>query len=467
MTLPQLLRILYARKAWIIGTVVICLTFAMTAAWLLPSKYMASASVVVGMQGDDPVRAPGSQGSTGPTVATQADIIKRPRVAQQVVTDLGLKNDPKFKEAWQKATDGLGDFGAWIGGAVLGGLTVAPGADSNVIDIRYSSTDPDYAARMANAFADAFVRTTLELKTSPARQFTNFFDQRVSDLRGQLEQAQTRLSTYERENGVNASGKIDVENARLTELSAALGSAQSQLADSSSRSGGAKGDASISPEVMQNPLVQTLKGALATQQVKIQVMSQQYGPNNPELQRARREEAELIARINAETGKVTSSLGTANRVSTQRVAELQTAVETQRKLILSLGEKRDKADLLQKEVTNAQRSFDLVMQRQSQTALESQVQQTDVAVLDHATAPLRPTSPNRPLIIVLSLIGGLLLGVPLALVREFANPRVRGVDDLAYYLDLPVLSVIPPLIPEAKLRLTGSRRAVRLIGAGT
>lgn len=456
MTPLQILRILAAHKRWILACIVGSLVLSAVALLVLPKKYRAAASVVVNGRANDPLASnPGQQGA--PSIPTQIDIIKRPRIARQVVKDLGLDRDDAARSRWQAAGSDE-DFETWLAQGIAGGLVVTPSNDSNVIEIQYVSTDPKVAARFANAFASAYVATTLELRTAPARQFVTFFDDRMAELRKQLEAAQARLSSYEKQTGlINAPDKSDMENARLAELSSQLALAQSMLADASSRKSGLKGNAATSPEVMQNPVIQQLKASVSSQQVKVREMALNLGPNHPQLMRAKAELAEMQARLNSEISQVATSVGTSQRVSSAKVSELQAAVDAQRNRVLSLQGQRDQGDVLQKEVANAQRAYDLVMQRQSQTTLESQAQQSDVSILDNAYPPSRPASPNGPLLLTLGAVAGMLLGLFVAFVREYLSPLVRGADDLAYLTGVPVLVVLPPASALQGKRSLGSR----------
>ena len=444
MTIQHLLRILVARRWWIVGSIAACLAIAIVAVLVIPKRYVATASVVVNGRGNDPLMLTSAQSQGGSvSMATQAEIIKRPRVANRVVQALHMDTDQRLKDAWVEAGR-PGDFDAWLGGAVTSGLTTVNGPDSNVIDIQYKSSDPAHAAKLANAFAAAYIETTLELRTDPARQYVAFFDQRLVDLRDRVGKAQQRLSAFEKQSGlVNAGGKLDVENARLTELSSQLAAAQGQLADAESRQQGTKGYAAASPEVMGNPVIQQLKSQLSTQQVKVKELSLRLGPNHPVYLQAVGELNELRARLNAEIGQVISSVSAAQGVSTDRVKQIQAALDAQRQRVLSMQEQRDQADVMQKEVENAQRAYDLVMQRQTQTTLESQAQQTDVALLDRATTPASASFPNVRLTMLLALVLGALGGITLALAREFFNPVIRSSEDLLTYTGLPVLAVVP------------------------
>ena len=443
MTLQHLLRILAARKWWIACSIACFVIVATVVLLFIPKRYVATASVVLNGHGDPLVLTSSQSTGSGISMATQAEIVRRPRVAKRVVHDLKMDIDPKLKQSWIDSGS-PGDFDAWLGQIVTSGVSTLTAPDSSVIDILYTSADPVYAAKMANAFTNAYLATTLELRTDPARQYVAFFDQRLVELRDRVQAAQLRLSAFEKGSGlVNGGGRLDVENARLAEFSSQLAGAQAQLADATSRQTGTVGNTSASPEIMGNPLIQSLKSQLSSQEVKVKEMSLRLGPNHPAYRQALGELAEIRARLNAETSQVTSSVGAARRVSVDRVAEIQSALDAQRQRVLSLQGQRDQADVLQKEVENAQRAYDLVMQRQTQTTLESQAQQTDVSLLDRASTPASAAYPNTRLTLLFALIVGALVGTVLALGREFFNPVIRGSEDLLIYTGLPVLAVIP------------------------
>lgn len=138
-----------------------------------------------------------------------------------------------------------------------------------------------------------------------------------------------------------------------------------------------------------------------------------------------------------------SSLGTTSRVNVQRESEIKAALEAQKRRVLALKAERDQIAVLQRDVENAQRAYDLVTQRLAQTNLESQTQQTNVVVLTPAVAPLEPSSPKVLLNTALAIFLGSLLGVGAALVLELMDQRVRGEEDLARIPGMPVLGVIP------------------------
>jgi chain length determinant protein EpsF len=447
MTINQFLRTLGARYRVILATMIVLLVLLGLVILIFPAKYTATATVVVSTQTEDPLAGTVLQTPlTDGIVATQVDIIESERVARKVVAALNLQTDPQLIEEWRDDTDGRGDLTDWIANLLLIKLKAKAVRGSNVIAISYTSPNAHYATVVANAFTQAYLDTSAELKIEPARQSAKFFDVRIGELRGQLEQAQGRLSQAEKDVGlVVTPERIDVENARLADLSSQLALAQSMQADSSSRMKGAAGNASGSPDVIQNGVVQQLKTQVAIAESKQKELSAQLGPNHPQYLAAQQELDNLRASLAKESAQVGSSLNTASRVGVNRSADLQAAVDAQRQRIIDLSQKRDKLSVLQREVDNADKAYQLVMERYAQTSLESHVAQPDVSLLGIAGEPTDPSFPRVKLFIVLTIIFGFAVGIGLALLLEIFDPKIHGPSDVSVAIGLPVFAVVPVL----------------------
>ncbi len=461
MTFGQFLSILQARK-WA-ALLVFFLVVATTAvvSLLLPKQYDARASVVVDIK-PDPVSAMAFQGMAMPSfMATQVDILTSDRVALRVIRDLKLADNPTLREQWLTEGKGKGTFEQWLIEILKRYLDVKPSRESNVIEISYRSPDPRFAAGLANAFAEAFIATALELRVDPAKQYSAFFVGQSKDSRTALEVAQARLSAFQRDKGIIAADeRLDVENARLAELSSQLVQLQAVSSESGSRqqlAQGAQGDRM--QEVLNNPLIGGLKADLTRNEARLQELNSKFGENHPQVVEAKANIAELRTRIDAEVRKVTGGVTVTNTINKQREAQVKRELEAQRSKMLQLKAVRDEGQVLVREVENAQRSYDNVMARLNQTAMESQANQSYVNLLTTAQPPAEHASPKLLLNILLSMFMGTLLAVGVALLLELSNRRVRAPEDVIAALGLPVLGVLPK--PNAK-RFVAGKHALAL-----
>jgi chain length determinant protein EpsF len=463
MNLSQLMAVLRARWLLVAGISLGLALAALAASLILPKRYTAEAQLVVDSRTSDPILGALLPPGTGTGYAkTQVEIIGSNRVAQRVVTALKLDQDPKIKEQWLKDTGGKGSLPAWKGADLKRRLTVLPSVDANVVTIGYSATDPEVAAAMANGFADAYIETSLELKVDPARQNAQWFDDKVHSLREKLSAAQHRLSEYQQRHGIVATDEhLDVENARLQDLSTQLVQVQGVRAESRSRHSQTENPESL-PEVLQNSHVQSLKSELARLEAQQDQLAGRVGAAHPERAKVEAEIRAVRERLASETTRIAGSLGASNRMTAAREAEIQASLDAQKQKVLKLRAERDAMAVLQRDVETAQRAFNLVAERFSQTSLESQARQTNVVMLSRATAPATPSSPKLLLNTVLGALFGGVLGAGIALILELLKPRVRSAADWAETLGVPVLAELPEArIPAFRRRSSGAKGPAR------
>jgi len=455
MTFGQFLSILRARKwaALLVFALVVATTVVVSL--LLPKQYKGEASVVIDVK-PDPVTAMMSPAMAMPSfMATQVDIMTSDRVALRVIRDLKLLDSPQIREQWQDETEGKGTIEQWAIQLLQKQLDVKPSRESNVIQISYKSPDPRFAAGLANAFAQAYIATTLELRVDPAKQFSTFFAAQSKESREALERAQTKVSAFQRAKGIIATDeRLDVENARLNELSSQLVQIQAIASESGSRqvqAQGSQGDRM--QEVLNNPLIGGLKADLTRNEARLQELNSKFGDNHPQVVEAKANIAELRSRIDAEIRRVTGGVAITNTINKQREAQVRRELDAQRAKVLQMKAVRDEGQVLVREVENAQRSYDSLMARATQTSLESQSTQSYANMLTQAQPPSEPASPKLVLNTALAVFLGALLAVGVALLLELSDRRVRAPEDVVAALGLPVLGVLPK--PNAKRFVSG------------
>ena len=455
MTLRDLYLVLRARwrvVALIAGLVILA---SIVISLVLPKQYTGTASVVIDAK-SDPVQAVAATALTEQLlqsyVTTEVDIIGSQRVALRVVKQLGLENDPDLRARWEKSRSSWfktsqendGDIKTWIANYLLERkLRVAPSRDSNVINIAAKWSSPAGAASLANAFAAAAIETNIELRVEPAKQYAAWFNERSTALRADLAAKQKRLSDFQTKAGIVATDdKLDVENARLAELSSELVTVQGQLQETQSRQRQLGKDYESLPEVLQNTVIGNLKSDLSDAEAKEADIAARVGKNHPDYQSADATVQNLRARLEQETEKIGASLGNANQVNVRRELELRRALDAQKDRVLELRHKHDEASILEGDVVAAQRDLDAVTQRLAQSSLESQAQQTNIVQLTYAVAPLEHSSPKLLLNVALGILFGGILGLATALVFELKDRRIRHDGEIEELLGVPLLATI-------------------------
>ena len=447
----QLLYILLARKWLMLGALVLTMVVTAIVTLMLPPRYTATASIVIDFQALDPVSGKLlPAGFLAGYLATQLDILSSHSVALKAVDHLKLAESAAAQEAFQKSTLGQGSIRDWLAAGLLGGLALDTSRESSMVKVNFRGRDPQFAADASNAFVHAYITTNLEFKVEPARETTVFFDEQLKLLKDNLDLAQKRLSTYQRQMGITATDeRYDIENARLAELSSQVVAAQAVTYDTQSRreqvdKTGATGDSGGAlSDVLNNPVIQSLKNQLVKAEARIGDMSGRFGPNHPQYQSALAEVDELKRKLAEEKRVVERSLAqsvnTNSSLAAEREKSLEGALAAQRARVLNMRKQRDEATLLIREVENAQKAYDMAMGRFTQTRLESQSNQTNITVVTPAIVPTRPSSPNLRVNIALAFLVGAVLAIGLALITEMRDRIVRSEDDIVEALGVPIL----------------------------
>lgn len=443
MTFAQFLLIIKARRKIAVQTLAVTVITALVLSLLLPKKYVASADVVVDVKSPDPIA-----GMVLPVMsmqgymATQIDIINSHKVALKAIESQKFSQNAELLKQWRDATGGVGQFEDWLADTLAKRLTVKPSRESNLITISYRAPSADFAAAMANAFAQAYIDTTVDLRVTPAVQNSRWFKERLEVMRHDVDVAQQRLSDFRREHGIIGENiqRLDAETAKLNDLSAQLSMAMAQNADTGTKDGESR--TSELPEVIQNPLIQTLKSNLATARAKLQDSSTTLGKNHPAYQQLEAQVTQLEAELNEQIRRISSSITVSNDLGKRKLITLQKESDDQKQRVIELNAQRDEMAVLQAAVDTAQRGLEAVTQRYVSTNLEAQSSVTNVSLLSAAVPPLSAAFPNIPLNLLLSLFVGGGLGIAMAFVLELLDRRVRGTQDLAAATSLPVLGTV-------------------------
>lgn len=452
MTFEHLFRILAARKKLASLIFASILLLVLIISLVLPKTYKATATVVADIK-PDPVSGLSQIGISTQTsyLSTQADIIQSANVANRVIHALHLQENSAMREKWMSETEGKGDYEAWLGERIGKGLVVKPSRDSNVLEITYKGADAKFSAALANAYARSYIESVIQMKVDPARNYADFFEERSRIARDKLEKAQQKLAEAQREKGIIVTDeRLDVETTKLNELGAQLVLSRAQLAESSSRNTAAKKTAESLSDVLNNPLLGSLKADMARLQGKLQELQAQYGDNYPQVIETKANIKELDSRIRAETSKVQASMTVNDNIAQSREAAVQVAFDDQRAKLLKLKEQRTELAVLEQEVTSAQKIYEALQSRLSQINLESNSSQSNIYLLSPATEPAEHASPRVVLNMIIAFFPALLFAVLGCIGVEMRDRRIRGVHDLRQIPDTPVLGVM--LAPTARIR---------------
>lgn len=433
----QLLLILFAHRYAAVLAFVVVAAGGLAYTWQTPKAYQATTDLLVDSR-TDPIA--GAVTTGGNYIATQIAILQSERVAIGVVKRLRIADTPTLVDQWKGATQGKVPLENYYANLLRRGLLAEPLRGSNVIRLTFEGADPKFVTAVVNAYAQAYLDLVIDLRVEPVRQYADWFEDRLKTLRDNVEVAQTKLSEYQRENGIVGNDqRADIEGQRLDALLAQLVALQGENMAISSRQKTSSDE--LSPDVQASPVVQSLRGELNRAENKLTELSINLGPKHPQRVQLDAQVTELRQQLALEIGRVSGGTRVAKTTAGLRENELKAMIDAQKERVLSLRAERDRVAVLSQDVEAAKRIYDSVLQRSNQLNLEKQTDQANVSILSPAIEPTAPSRPNIPKYLAASMLGALGAALGVALGLEMLNRKVRVVEDITID-DVPVLGII-------------------------
>lgn len=440
---------LKARKFLILVFALACGALAGLAGMKLPKEYESRAKVQV-----DSIQKNTLTGRVEHSVRVseflgqQAAIAESRTVALVVIDQLveeGFFSMGDFETAWRSKTGGEiiagNDARLWAADQLLSNLTITGDALASSLLFSFVSNNGAHSAKLANAFATAYMQTVLnQRQRRSARNARKFSDETLS-LEQDVVEAKQKLSDYRAESGIVGLGEARLEAAEveLSALTSRLGDARADFSEAQSLLREAK---RLTPaELLNLPLPQeNLPGRQAQVRlgavlIQLNRVAERYGENYPDFFELSREKSSL-------ENSIMESIQNRFDFARRRMLELETASNEQKKGVLLLQERKQTFDDLEQTVDSRRSTFELINARSLQESLQSRVDVVEVLLLSRAVPASEPTLPPLPVLIVIGLVMGTGIGIAISFVLELLTRKVRVDSTLQSILNVPVLAEI-------------------------
>lgn len=447
------IRDMFTRR-WLTLLIVTAVVFAlsMTLLMLVPSRYEATAQLRI-----DPSRnplasvQPESQASlSSEAMETEVSVIASLDLAREVVRRYNLLNDAEFTKSLDSAEPiSEGEKLNLVAGALLKNLRVGREKLTYIIAVSFRSENSVKSARLANAFAETYIRTRVGARRGAAEQQDEFFQRQIAQLAQEAEAADARVAQYRANAGlVKGATNGTIIDQQIAPLSTEVATAESQAAEARSnlaaaRSQIARGGMDAVALVRTSPVTGELRRQRADIIRQMSDAQTRYGPRHPEVIKARDQLAQIDDQITAEAKRAIGSLEAEAQAAGARVASLRGAMSNLERQQASDTRASVEAESLERDAANKRAAYEKVaaMSLQSSQATSNSIGQAEIVTA--AEAPIRPTSPNRPLLAILALVVSVSLGATAVILQEMMAGGLRSLADLESALGLPLLGSIP------------------------
>lgn len=457
-------------------------------AWTLPSFYVAEARVLVGVDAPRVLNAEAIITDTSPDaerVANEGFVLQSRTLAKTVIDKMHLADNPQFNpelakpSIWariampstylphevtdwfsrlRKAPDKAAPKDVTLTAhdnrlidTFLSHIDVSLLGRSHVLSVKADARDPETAAGMANTLADTYIDYQRRDKIATMDRVDKFLLGRVAELREQVKKSDQAVEDYRRAHGLYKSSGNGVTAQQMTELNSQLIAAQTAKAEAESRlqeakdvSKGGLGGESV-PEVLKSPLITVLKQQEADAERKAAELSASYGSKHPLMANANAEVGNTRRKVAAEVAKTIDGLAREARTAEARYEALSQNFE---KLKSQMGQVNDQSiglEALERDATVNRNLLEAMLNRAKQSSGAAEILQANAKLVSPAAPSEAPSYPPKSLIAFLGVVGGLLVGSALALMREGGDHTFRRADQIEAMIGLPVMAMVPQI----------------------
>jgi capsular exopolysaccharide synthesis family protein len=395
---------------------------------------------------------------------TQYNLLQSRGLAERVVTDLRLYEDPVFNPAWSswgaghKRVPTLEIDAAQLGGMgarLLGGLEIAPIKNTQLVAINYRSSSPELAARIANGVSQSFIDWGIEDRSTSAGKASSFLGKQIESLKQEISDKESTLQAYSRRSDIVA---IDPStNPTLQRLQALnrdyVAAVSARIEKEAAYNQAVSAPAETTADTLSGGLVSQQRHDLLAMEQDYNAKRSTYKPDMPLM-------VDLQAKIADAQKRLGSLVGeTAQQARRNARAEWDTAKAQENALRAELNKAREETinmgsaavqyNNLNMEVETQRQLLDNMLKRQSETEVTARLQATresNVRVVDRALVPGTPFAPSMRRDVGMALGLGLFLGIGCIFLLEYLDRSLKTAEEAERVLGLPVLAVIPDVL---------------------
>ena len=465
---PFLVRIwqLAVRWRWLIGAIIAtCVAISVVALMLASSLYSARSQIEISREQKNVTNVQSLEAEANyysdEFYDTQYQLLKAGSLAERVARDLKLADQPDFFAAHgAEPGDSTAPLTAaerksresWAAGLLMGNIRVDPIRNSSLVNIGYTSRSPQWSARIANAWPQAFIAATMDRGLSSTADARSFLEGRLNDLRGRLARSERDLITFAGARNIVTLGAVRGEGGKTQEpqtlvatnlaaLNGALMTARTDRIAAESKARSAAGGNSA--EVLQNGTITALRirrSEIAADYARLLV---QFEPGYPAARALKAQIDTLDTAIGREMGTVQGSRRATYQEAFNRERELAAQVESLKAQFDQQQRDTIQYNVYQREVDTNRQLYDALLQRYKEIGVAGSVGATNIAIVDTAKMPGGPSSPNLANYLMLALLAGLVLSAVAIFALEQIDNGVRSPEEIEQLFKLALLGNVP------------------------
>ncbi len=452
----------WQRRWWGVATAWLVCVIGWTWVMMIPDRYQASARVYVDTQ---TLLKPLLSGlAAEPNVEQQIKLMTRQLVSRPTLEKVARMTDLDVKAKTPEQTE-----------TMLNGLaskiSIADAGRENLYTISYQDANGDLAKKVVQSLLTIFVESSLGKTRQDISSSARFIEEQLQQYQQRLNDADNALKEFKQKHIGMMPGQGGDYYAKLAEVSTQLRQAQLDQQEALNRRNQLKRQlADEEPEITAAAVAgasnSEIDGRIQALQKQMDQLRLQYTDLHPDVQATKRLIEKLEAEKKADLAKIKADPAGAkiqNPVYQQltlaiaeadaNVSSLQARVAEYQRRYAELRSASNMIPQVEQEYTELTRNYDvyrqnydaLLKRRESVTMsgeVESKTDTVDFRVIDPPFVPSQPAWPNRPLLLSLVTLGGLVAGVAVAFLLSQLRRTVTDRRVLRELTGLPLLGAV-------------------------
>jgi polysaccharide biosynthesis transport protein len=506
--LRRSLEILSRRRLVILRTTVVLMGLTSLVCVLMGRRYTATAEIQIqkpqaalGMDATGGTSSGDADPNAGSvTLETQATLLQSPALAMKVIQEMNLEASPAFKPRFSVVS--------WVSsifsppppkdppGVTLAespvrrdrmlkefkdGLDVRIVPGTRVIEVAFSSSDPNLAAAIVNRLAAALEESSQQADTTQTSGASRWLESQLVDLKAQTDALQEKLVRLQKDTGVvqvagdnDADAHGQVYSSTLDQLqkaTAAVSDAHTNvilkgtiyemvktgnpetimgLSSDTALAGAAAGMSS------NLAVISSLRTREATLDGQINELLAKFGPSYPKVDELKADRATIEASIQAEIQRMRDRARNEFALAKQVEASAKEQYDSQKHQADSMNDKAVQYELVRQQFEQSRDLYEKLLGRMKEASAMQGFRSTGIQVVSAALPPSEPSRPNVPLYMGVSILASLFFGFIMAFVVDAMDTRISDIRGLEALVGHAPMGILPAYKTAKKpLRLSG------------
>jgi polysaccharide biosynthesis transport protein len=320
---------------------------------------------------------------------------------------------------------------------------------SYVINVAFSSEDPNKAARIANALADAYIAADLAARTQSTKMASQWLQDRLIELKVQATDADRALQNYKSTNNIVDTGRGLLNQQQLSDLNTQLISAKTEIAEAKARLDrirqiGSDGipDATVT-DALNNSVITRLRAQYLDLAARAADLVSRLGQGHITVVRLHEQMDELRKSIRGEEQRIADAYASDYEIAKARE---QSLTDSMFKLVGEAGAS-SQAQVMMRDLESSadtyRNLYNSFLQKFQETMQTQSIPVTDTRIVTRATPPLYKSSPMSALALAVGIVLGLFMGAGAAIARERTLAVFRTSNEVEQTTGIRCLGILP------------------------